>query len=73
MAQMESTLAAADREHAARVAGILRKLKVSRHPLHRLGGMGLSLLVMASSGLTGLCWLDSVSSLRTAFQGVHST
>jgi hypothetical protein len=43
MAQMESTLAAADREHAARVAGILRKLKVSRHPWH-------TFLLMASSG-----------------------
>lgn len=50
MAQMESTLAAADREHAARVAGILRKLKVSRHLLHRLGSVGFSFLVMAPSG-----------------------
>jgi ABC-type transport system involved in cytochrome bd biosynthesis fused ATPase/permease subunit len=49
LAQMTSTLAAADKEHAARVAGILRKLQVRQAQLPIMLVMGF--LAGAAVGL----------------------
>jgi cytochrome c biogenesis protein CcdA len=59
LAQMTSTLAAADKEHAARVAGILRKLQVRQAQLSTMFNMNV---------LVGAVWLPCALPLLAKLQ-----